>query len=101
MTATGFGLLVSLLLKQVQSGATLTLGEVTEDIWTPFFIALVLSFVTGGRLTSRVDRVIVAWVFVVVFVVDVFSMLFVEQAGNVLLPSRARRSTAPSTPRSA
>ncbi len=85
MTATGFGLLVSLLLKQVESGVTLTLGEVTEDIWTPFFIALVLSFVTGGRLTSRVDRVIVAVVFVVVFVVDVFSMLFVEQEGNVLL----------------
>ena len=85
MTTTGFGLLVSLLLKQLQSGVALTLGEVTEDIWTPFFIALVLSFVTGGRLTSRVDRVIVAVVFVVVFVVDVFSMLFVEQEDNVLL----------------
>ena len=91
MTATGFGLLVSLLLKQIESGVTLTLGEVTEDIWTPFFVALVLSFVTGGRLTSAVDRVIVAWVFVVVFVLDVFSMLFAEQPGNVLLafPSEA------------
>jgi signal transduction histidine kinase len=91
MTATGFGLLVSLLLKQVEAGVTLTLGEVTEDIWTPFFVALVLSFVTGGRLTSRIDRFIVAWVFVVVFVIDVFTMLFVEQPGNVLLafPSEA------------
>ena len=60
-------------------------GEVLEDIWTPAFIALVLSFVSGGRLVSRVDRVIVAAVFVVVFVMDVFSMLFVEQPGNVLL----------------
>ena len=86
MTATGFGLLVSLLLKQIHAGGAQTLGEVTEDIWTPFFIALVLSFVTGGRLTSRVDRVIVAWVFVVVFVIDVLSMLFTEQQpGNVLL----------------
>src|SRR6476646_324014 len=60
MTATGFGLLVSLLLKEIHAGAASTLGEVTEDIWTPFFVALVLSFVTGGRLVSRVDRVIVA-----------------------------------------
>ena len=91
MTATGFGLLVALLLKQVEAGVPLTLGEVTEDIWTPFFVALVLSFVTGGRLTSRADRFIVAWVFVVVFVLDVVSMLFAEQPGNVLLlfPSEA------------
>jgi signal transduction histidine kinase len=85
MTATGFGLLVSLLVKQVHAGAALTAGEVLEDIWTPFFVALVLSFVTGGRLESRIDRLIVATIFVVVFVVDVFSMLFVEQPGNVLL----------------
>jgi signal transduction histidine kinase len=85
MTATGFGLLISLLLKQVQTGATLTLGEVVEDIWTPAFVALVLSFVTGGRLESRFDRVIVALSFVAVFVLDVVSMLFAEQPGNVLL----------------
>ena len=85
MTATGFGLLVSLLLKQVHTGISLTAGEVLEDIWTPVFVALVLSFVSGGRLVSPVDRVIVAAVFAVVFVMDVFSMLFVEQPGNVLL----------------
>ena len=53
MTATGFGLLVSLLLKQVHTGISLTAGEVLEDIWTPVFVALVLSFVSGGRLVSR------------------------------------------------
>ena len=60
MTATGFGLLVSLLLKQIHTGVALTAGEVLEDIWAPAFVALVLSFVTGGRLVSRVDRLIVA-----------------------------------------
>jgi signal transduction histidine kinase len=85
MTATGFGLLVSLLLKQIHAGVALTLGEVTEDIWAPAFVALLLSFVTGGRLVSRFDRLLVAGVFVAVFVLDVVSMLFVEQAGNVLL----------------
>src|SRR3954464_9736575 len=82
MTGTGCGLLVSLLLKQIHTGLTLTAGEVLEDIWTPVFIALVLSFVSGGRLVSRVDRLIVAAAFGVVFVMDVFSMLFVEQPDN-------------------
>src|SRR4051812_23232589 len=54
MTATGFGLLVSLLLKQIHAGAALTAGEVLEDIWSPIFVALVLSFVTGGRLEGRI-----------------------------------------------
>jgi signal transduction histidine kinase len=85
MTATGFGLLVSLLLKQVHTGIAQTAGEVLEDVWEPAFVALVLSFVTGGRLQSGVDRLIVASFFVVAFVVDVGSMLFVEQPGNVLL----------------
>jgi hypothetical protein len=102
MTATGFGLLVSLLLKQLDSGAALTAGEVLEDIWEPFFVALVLSFVTGGRLQSSVDRLIVAGVFVAAFVLDVVSMLFVEQPGNVLLafPSEKLYSVVDTTQRS-
>jgi signal transduction histidine kinase len=85
MVATGFGLLVGLLLEQVHVGVTLTAGEVLEDIWAPAFAALVLSFVTGGRLESRLDRLMVAWVFVAVFALDVVSMLFAEQPGNILL----------------
>ena len=101
MTATGFGLLLSLVLKQIDAGITLTLGEVTEDIWAPAFVALVLSFVTGGRLESRVDRLIVAGVFVAAFVLDVVSMLFAEQPGNVLLvfPSEAIYSAVDATQR--
>jgi signal transduction histidine kinase len=85
MTATGFGLLVSLLLKQIHAGVALTLGEVLEDIWVPAFVALVLSFVTGGRLQARIDRLIVAGFFVAAFVLDVVSMLFDAQPDNVLL----------------
>jgi signal transduction histidine kinase len=85
MTATGFGLLVSLLIKQLHSGIALTAGEVLEDIWEPVFLALILSFVTGGRLQSGLERLIVAVSFVAAFILDVFSMLFVEQPGNVLL----------------
>ena len=63
MIATGAGLLVSLLLKQVHTPLTLTAGEVLEDIWAPAFVALVLSFVTGGRLTTRLDRFLVTGIF--------------------------------------
>ena len=61
-----------------------------------------LSFVTGGRLESRVDRLIVAGSFVAVFVLDVFSMLFVEQPGNVLLafPSETIDGAVDATQRS-
>jgi len=87
MTATGFGLLISLLLKQIHADVAMTAGEVLEDIWEPAFLALVLSFVTGGRLVSKVDRLIVAVSFFAAFVLDVFSMLFVDEPGNVLLVS--------------
>jgi signal transduction histidine kinase len=102
MTATGFGLLVSLLLKQIHTGVTLTAGELLEDIWEPFFAALILSFVTGGRLHGRIDRVIVAWVFVVAFVMDVVSMLFSEEPDNVLLafPSEQLYGVVDTTQRS-
>jgi signal transduction histidine kinase len=102
MVATGFGLLISLLLKQIHTGVTLTAGEVLEDIWTPFFAALVLSFVTGGRLESRIDRFIVASVFIVEFVMDVFSMLFSQQPDNVLLtfPSEKLYGVVDTTQRS-
>ena len=102
MTATGFGLLVSLLLKQIDAGIALTAGEVLEDIWEPAFLALVLSFVTGGRLVSRVDRLIVALSFFAAFVLDVVSMQFVEQPGNVLLvlPSDTVEGVVDATQRS-
>ncbi len=85
MTATGFGLLVSLLLKQIDAGSAQTAGEVLEDIWEPAFLALILSFVTGGRLQPGIDRLLVAGSFVAAFVLDVVSMFYSEQPGNVLL----------------
>ena len=85
MTATGFGLLISLLLKQIDTGVTQTAGEVLEDIWEPIFLALILTFVNGGRLETAVERLIVGTSFLAAFVLDVFSMFYSEQPGNVLL----------------
>ena len=101
MTATGFGLIVSLLLKQIHAGVALTAGEVLEDIWAPVFVALVLSFVTGGRLSSRADRVIVAGVFVAASSWTSCRCCSPSSRATSCSSSRGGRSTAPSTPRSA
>ena len=85
MTATGFGFFVSRCSSRCTRASRRPPAIVLQDLWTPFFVALILSFVTGGRLETSIDRLIVATAFIVVFVVDVFSMLFVEQPGNVLL----------------
>ena len=85
MTATGFGLFLWPLLSQVDSAFALTLGEVLEDVWAIAFAALILTFVTGGRLEATIDRLIVGAFVMAVLILDVISMLFLEQPDNLLL----------------
>ena len=85
MTATGFGLLLWPLLSQVDSAFALTLGEVLEDVWAIAFVALILTFVTGGRLETAIDRLIVGAFVMALLILDVISMLFLEQPDNLLL----------------
>ncbi len=85
MTATGFGLLVWPLLSQVDWAVALTLGAVLEDLWAIAFAALILTFVTGGRLKTLADRVIVGAFVLAMLILDVISMLFLEQPDNLLL----------------
>jgi len=56
MTATGFGFLMSPLLAQIEAGSAQTAAIVTSDLWAIPFSALMLTFLTGGRLVSSVDR---------------------------------------------
>ena len=85
MTATGFGLFVWPLLSQLDWAFALTLGEVLEDLWAIAFAALILTFVTGGRLEAPVDRLIVGVFVLAMLILDVISMLFLEQPDNLLL----------------
>ena len=39
--------------------AALALGDLLEDAWAIPLIALLLTFLTGGRLESRTDRLLV------------------------------------------
>jgi phage shock protein PspC (stress-responsive transcriptional regulator) len=92
MTATGFGLLISLLLKQIHSSVALTAGEVLEDIWEPAFVALVLSFVTAGVARRFGLNVLVARVATVVGVLVLTPLLYLPLW--VLMPSDAPAGSA-------
>lgn len=59
MTATGFGFLVPALLRDLDSAIAQTAGHWLSDVWALFFVPLLLGYRTGGRLRSRVDRVLV------------------------------------------
>ena len=83
MVATGFGLLVDPVFVQLEPGALRTVGDLFEDAWGIPIIALLLTFLTGGRLTSRVDRVLVG-VFVLALVLEFVRHLFLAREGNFL-----------------
>src|SRR4051794_40830857 len=84
LTLTGFGVFVYPVLIQVDSPATFTAANLFGDLWIVVFIALYLTFVTGGRLASTVDFVLVAVVFVGIFVAQFAVLLFLPDPGNLL-----------------
>ena len=85
MTATGFGFLTSPLLAQIEAGSAQTAAIVTSDLWAIPFSALMLTFLTGGRLVSSIDRWAVASFVLPLIVLQVVWLLFLEEDGNILL----------------
>ncbi len=84
MTAAGFCFFLFPLLSQIDAPAAVTLSMVVDDLWTIPFVALLLTYVTGGRLASRLDRGLV-WLFVVpLLILEVIWLTFLEQEGNIL-----------------
>src|SRR5215216_6893899 len=87
LTVTGFGVLLSPVLVQLDSPVAFTADLLFGDLWIVLFVALFLSFVTGGRLTSTVDLVIVGAFLVDLLVVPFVRLLFLPDEDNVLLVS--------------
>ena len=85
MTATGFGFLMSPLLAQIEAGSAQTAAIVTSDLWAIPFSALMLTFLTGGRLVSSIDRWAVASFVLPLIILQVVWLLFLEEDGNVLV----------------
>jgi len=85
MTATGFAFFLGPLLVQVPAPPIQTVGQLLPDLWLLFFVPLVLTFLTGGRLRTTLDRWVILLVAVVVVVLPPVELLFLERPGNLLL----------------
>jgi signal transduction histidine kinase len=94
MTATGFAFLVSPLLAQFDLPLVRTAGLLLRNAWLLFLVAILLTFLSGGRLRTRVDRVLVCGVAVFLLVVAPLSLMFAPLDGNLLLVRQDARLAA-------
>src|SRR4051794_18862382 len=78
LTVTGFGVLLAAILGQFDSPLAFTVGLLFGELWIALYAALILSFVTGGRLMTRIDVVLVD--------VFVFGLLVLQLAVQLFLP---------------
>src|SRR3954447_6382075 len=85
LTATGFGVLLSAILDQVDSPVVLTFDLLFGELWIALYAALILSFVTGGRLTTRIDLLLVEAFVFGLLVMQFAVLLFLPDESNLLL----------------
>src|SRR5215208_3785666 len=85
LTIAGFGVLLSGVLDQVHSPLAFTVSLLFGELWIALYAALILSFVTGGRLTTRIDRLLVETFVVALFVLQFVVLLFLPDDRNLLL----------------
>src|SRR3954447_1324460 len=84
MTATGFAFFVPALLFPRDSSLAVTTASLVADLWILFFVPLILTLLTAGRLRTRIDWAL-EWTFIVPCVVLQFIfLLFSEQERNLL-----------------
>jgi signal transduction histidine kinase len=83
MTVAGLAFSVSPLLGQIQRAAPQTFATYLTDVWTVPFVALLLTYVTGGRVTSRVDRALVGTFVAALLVLQLVWMTFLDAHDNV------------------
>src|SRR5215211_6946538 len=85
MTATGFAFFVNPLLGQLDAALPSTVRVLFVDVWVFFFVALILTLLTGGRLQSRLDRPLVASFALPLGIGQLAWMMFEPEEGHLLL----------------
>src|SRR4051794_38954213 len=85
LTVAGFGVLLPAILGQVDSPLAFTASELFGELWIALYAALILSFVTGGRLTTKLDVLLVETFVVGLFVVQFAVLLFLPDEQNLLV----------------
>jgi signal transduction histidine kinase len=84
MAGAGVGFFLSAIVGQVDAPIAQTASILVQEMWAPFFVALLLTLLTGGRLASRVDWVLVGAFVLALWVLQFVWLLFYEQDGNLL-----------------
>ncbi|MGZ8750575.1 MAG: hypothetical protein ACXWYP_06820, partial [Pseudonocardia sp.] len=85
MTATGFAFLLSALLREDDTLLAVTAASWLSDLWTLFFIPLVLTYCTGGRLRTTADRVLLGAVIVEIVLLAPLWLVFSDDPATLLL----------------
>src|SRR3954447_24345505 len=84
MTATGFALFIVPVGSQLGTAGTQTFVYLFSDLWTITFVALLLTFATGGRMRSRTDAGLIAAFVFPLLILQVVYLLIWEQDDNLL-----------------
>jgi hypothetical protein len=84
MAGAGVGFFLSAIVGQVDTPIAQTASILVQEMWAPFFVALLLTLLTGGRLASRVDWLLVGAFVLALWVLQLVWLLFYEQDGNLL-----------------
>jgi len=84
MTATGFAFLASPLLAQLDAPLARTAGLLLRNVWLLLLVAILLTFLSGGRLRTRTDRVLVGAVATSLLVISPLWLVFLDVDGNLL-----------------
>jgi signal transduction histidine kinase len=85
MTATGFAFLASPMLLQFESPLLRTAGLLLRNVWLLLLVTILLTFLSGGRLRTRTDRILVGAVAVDLLIVTPLALMFAAVDGNLLL----------------
>ena len=84
MTATGFAFFASPLLSQLDSAVAHTALILLVDVWIFFFVPLILTLLTRGRMRSRFDRWLVASYALPLVVLQLTWLLLLDDPLNLL-----------------
>jgi signal transduction histidine kinase len=85
MTAVGFAFLLPELARDHDGPFSQTMAAWFSDLWTLFFVPLLLTYLTGGRLRTLADRALVTAVAVEIVVLAPLWLVFAEDHPTLLL----------------
>ena len=92
MTATGFAFSLPAVWGQIDAPLAGTLATWFVDLWSVLFVALLVSFLTAGRLETTVDKLLVFAFVLPLLILNFVWLLFAEEVEpNVLWPSPTSR----------